>query len=199
MDHAEQLNNLIDIVSNSVEKIGYNGYENQSALDKLRDANVFFTTSVLGMQAISHVIEDQAMTLGGSFRFYTAFQKYSRAKNQQVRYRKLLEVKNPVYLFGIPDVSLWKDPNLIEVSLDTTIIPGQPHLSRNWFVILYNPQLVSMALVSREVPSKPRPAGAPDKLVYRNFEGFWTYDMNVISEVVTILDGYIEQRLGARA
>ncbi len=197
INHAEQLNQIIDVFNASHPTT--NQVEWQSDLSTLKDANVFFTTSVLGMKAISHVIEDQATSLGGSFRFYSAFQKFSRVKAQQNRYEKLLETKNPLYIFGIPDMPLWKDPNLIEVELEQPMIEGRAYLAHNWFVVLHNPQFVSMALVSREVPSPTRPIGAPDKLVYRSFEGFWTYDTNVINHVVEVLDSYIRQKLGAEA
>jgi len=196
MDYAMRLNQIIDIAGKGQENLDYSNYESQAELDVLKNANVFLTTSVLGMKAISHVIEDQAVSLGGSFRFYSAFQRYSRAKLQQQRYNNILATNNPVYLFGIPDVPLWQNPNLIEVNLEEPVLQDRPYLAQNWFVILHNPQFVSMALVSREIPNSLRPVGAPDKLVYRNFEGFWTYDKDVITQVVEILDGYIGHKLG---
>ena len=151
----------------------------------------------MGMEAVSHVIEDQALTLGGKFKFYTAFQKFSRLKPQEGRYRKLLKLGNPIYIFGIPDAPLWSDDNLKVIALDRPADPDTATLSKNWFVVLNNPQFVSMALVAHELPNRQRPVGAPDKLLYRNFEGFWTYDREVIGAVVTILDDYVEQNLAA--
>jgi len=157
-------------------------------------SDVFFTTSVLGMNAISHVIEDQAMTMGQAVRFYASFQKFSRVQPQQARYRQLLAAHIPVYLFGIADAPLWEDPCLKPVTLSSPTRPGQPSLTHNWFVVLNNPQFVSMALVGRELPNSTKPLHAPDKLLYRNFEGFWTYDKAVIGQVVEILDDYIKRR-----
>lgn len=194
MDYAERLDDIINVVGKTYTQKDYSSFENQGELAQLQNANVFFTTSVLGMKAISHVIEDQAITLGRPFHFYSAFQKLSRIKDQEERYRKILATGNPVHIFGIPDMKLWRDPNLIEIALDPPTDDGRPCLARNWFVVLHNPQFVSMALVSRELPGLNRPAGAADKLVYRNFEGFWTYDKEAISRVVEVLDGYIQQR-----
>jgi DICT domain-containing protein len=196
MDYAERLNNIIEVVGKSYDNVGYNRFDNQSDLKALQNANAFFTTSVLGMKAISHVIEDQAINLNKPFQFYSAFQKLSRFKAQEERYRRILATKNPVYIFGIPDTRLWSDPNLIEIPLEESVSPGKPSLANNWFVVLNNPHLVSMALVSREIPANLRPTGAPDKLVYRNFEGFWTYDKEAIARIVEVLQGYIKQRLG---
>lgn len=206
-------------MENSISKLGKLGQQNQAALkldaligaasQNLRNQsqaaatpplqNVFFTTTVLGMSAISHVIEDQALTTGQGTSFYTCFQKFSRAKPQLGRYQQILAAKVPVYLFGVPDAPLWEDPYLNPIALAEPINPAEPTLVHNWFVILHNPQFVSMALLTRELPSVSRPLNAPDKLVYRNFEGFWTYDKDVINQVVTVLDDFINGYQAANA
>lgn len=198
MKHAEELNKLIAIAArrpdfNNEGQRAFEAENKTNLLSNLQTANLFFTCSVLGMEAVSHVIEDQAMNLGGQFRFYSAFQKFSRFRPQQERYQRLLTLGNPIYIFGIPDIMPPSHPNLKVVNLEKS--PGEvgSDLSHSWVVILDNPQFVSMALVARELPGSPRPRGAPDKLVYRNFEGFWTYDHSVISQVVKVLDDYIEQ------
>ncbi len=198
MNHAEEMNKMIALAAGrpDFEAQGFRHYESESqaSLKKASQAsNLFFTCSVLGMEAVSHVIEDQAVTLGGQFRFYSAFQKFSRFKPQEERYQRILSLNNPVYIFGIPDVPLTTTSNLYPVELEKPTTPDETNLSHNWFVVLHNPHFVSMALVAQEFPSETRsvPAGASQKLVYRNFEGFWTYDREVISQVVTILDDYI--------
>ncbi len=192
VDHATQLNDLIIASATNLTDVGYKELEKPENLTVVKNSNVFFTSSVLGMQAVSHVIEDQALTIGGSHKFYSGFQKFSRAKLQQERYQQLLKNQNPIYLFGVPDAELWHDPYLKQVPLTPTDDPTKPDLSQNWFVILHNPMFVSMALVSREFPNPNRPANAADKLVYRRFEGFWTYDLEIIGQVVAILDDYLE-------
>ena len=158
---------------------------------RYREANVFFTASVLGMRAVSHVIEDQAATMGGTLRFYSGFQKLSRVNAQKERYLKILATGNPVYIFSVPDVELWDDPNLHVVELENEPDFARHNLSHNWFLVLHNPQLASMALITRELSNDLPPTHALDRLVYRNFEGFWTYDQEIIGRVVEILDDYI--------
>jgi DICT domain-containing protein len=181
------------LISNEAQRRtnqGYQEFTEANVIAKLKGRNAFFTTSVLGMNSISHVIEAQALDVSKPVRFYAAFQKFSRLSSQEKRYRKLLAAHIPVYLFGMADVPLWSDPNLHPVVLSRPQ-DYQPSLIHNWFVVLYNPQFVSMALVTRELPTVSRPLNAPDKLVYRNFEGFWTYDKELVQEIITILDEYI--------
>jgi DICT domain-containing protein len=147
----------------------------------------------MGMQAVSQVIENQALSLEGAFRFYSAFQKFSRFTPQEKRYRQLVALGHPVYIFGLPDAPVLADPNLHVINLKESAGFGQPSLANNWFVILDSPEMVSMALVARELPPVNRPRKAPAKLIYRNFEGFWTYDSAAIAQLTAILDDYIYQ------
>ncbi|HEX2912961.1 MAG TPA: DICT sensory domain-containing protein [Chloroflexia bacterium] len=198
-NHAEELNHLIGLAANrpDFQQQGYLSTENN--FSKLNDpsVNLMFTCSVMGMEAISHVIEDQAINTRGNWRFYSAFQKFSRMKPQEERYRRLVSQGNPVYIFGQADYLPFSAANLHQINLDLGDRQANEHLAHNWFVVLYNPSLVSMALVARELPANFRPTGAPDKLVYRNFEGFWTYNPDMIGRVVDILDDFIRRQNGA--
>lgn len=199
MNHATELNKLVEIASRRTDfkTTGYRSFEQetqQSLTDALKSSNLFFTCSVLGMEAISHVIEDQAINLGGKFDFYAGFQKFSRLMPQEERYRKLSMLNNPINIFGIPDAQPWKAPNLKVFTLQKPRSPEDSSLTHNWFVVLNNPQFVSMALIASELPQAKLSVRNPDKLVYRNFEGFWTYNQTVINEVVNILDSYIKSQ-----
>jgi DICT domain-containing protein len=187
MDHATQLNALIDAASKS-----FSPNKTGPTASPMPASNNFFTTSVLGMEAISHVIEEQALKLNQPFKFYSAFQKFSRFKHQQERYRKLVATKNPIYIFGEPDTEIWQTENLIKINLDAPNSSGQG-LANYWFVVLHSPDFVSMALVAHEVHNPNFSVQLPNRLVFRNYEGFWTYDKTIIGQVVEILDGYIQQ------
>lgn len=185
---ANQLSKLIDQVARRA-----NGQaESFSAYSTLPLDKAFFTTSVLGMQAISHVIEDKVMEMAETSpetRFYSAFQKFSRMKPQMRRYHNLTSRHIPINVFGIADVPLWQDDYLRPIVLPET--QGERlALSHFWFVVLHDPNFVSMALLGRELPSG-WPTRFSDKVMFRNFEGFWTYDNQIINQIVALLDDYI--------
>ena len=198
MDHAKAIDDLIVQLGGSYANAGFRGFGSGSAtgdLATLQDRNVFLTSSVLGMKAISHVIEDRAISLNKPINFYATFQKLSRARYQERRYTQLLDTGSTVHILAESDIPLhspvWQRPNAKMISLPSTSDTTQPHLNANWMVVLHDPSFVSMALVSREIPNPTRPSNAPDKLVYRAFEGFWTYDKDVIAYVAHVLDDYI--------
>lgn len=198
MNHAEEINKLIQFAAQgaSYTNNNFRAFEQEAPAtltSTLQTSNLFFTTSVLGMQAVSQVIENQALSLSSPFKLYSAFQRFSRLKRQEERYRQLLVRGNPVYIFGLPDAPVSPAPNLHIINLEESAGFDQPSLANNWFVILNSPQMVSMALVARELLATTRPRNAPAKLIYRNFEGFWTYDSEAILQLTAILDDYIQQ------
>jgi DICT domain-containing protein len=198
MNHAEEINKLIYFAAQRANhpNDNFRAFEEEAPgnlTSTLQNSNLFFTTSVLGMQAVSQVIENQALSLSSPFKFYSAFQRFSRLKPQEERYQQLLARGNPVYIFGLPDAPVNPAPNLHIINLEESASLDQPSLANNWFVILNSPQMVSMALVARELLATNRPRNAPDKLIYRNFEGFWTYDSEAVLQLTAILDDYIQQ------
>lgn len=201
MNHAEELNKLIEVASQRTDfqSTGFRAFneEGPGTLNaSLKAGNLFFTTSVLGMEAISHVIEDQGINLGGKFTFYSGFQKFSRMMPQRERYKKLCQTGNPVNIFGIPDADPWSEPNMRIITLPKVPSLDEPSLAHNWFVVLNNPRFVSMALVANELPRQRNTTRTTNKLLFRNFEGFWTYDQEVIDRVTGILDDYINLTKG---
>lgn len=192
MNFAIELNDFLDLIIHNSDKLGFKIFDRKEDFKSIRKINVNFTTSVPGMNAISHQIEEEAATFSSPFRFYSDFQRFSRVKPQAKRYIKILETQNPLYIFGVPDVVLWKAPNLIEVPLEEPLIPDYPYLAKNWFVLLYSPDFTSMALVGREITDP----FSSLQLQNRRFEGFWTYDAAVVSQVVSLLDGYIASTVG---
>jgi hypothetical protein len=199
MQHALQLEELIDVAANREEReerhlrtepdkpavvieTAANVRDIASSFKVTNKANLFFTASVMGMRAISHLIEDKAITSfssesseqgGNRFELHTTLQKLSRFLPQQERYRHILECGQPVYLFGVPDVKLDNGvSNLHIVELeekDVLLDARSPNMTQFWIVALHMPGFVSMALVARELPisgfyipaSAPTPAPAP--------------------------------------
>jgi DICT domain-containing protein len=151
----------------------------------LAGAPLTFTTSVLGMEAISHVIEDPAAGLGRPVEVFACFQKLSNALAQRTRYETILAAGSHVYLYGEPDWPAWDHPNLHLVAVE----PGHP-LADVWLVALCDPRHVSMALLARELPDGAGRIRRQGDLIDRRFQGFKTYDGNLINDMVEGLKLY---------
>jgi hypothetical protein len=226
MKHAERLRNLVDLAANREDfkpadgrpaKIG-----SREALPSelvSHKSNLFFTGSVLGMLAISQVIEDKAACfndgvvdsrLRNSFSLHTTLQKLSRLAPQEERYIRILKQGQPVYTYGIADIKMAQlAPNhhIIEFETENNKIVldrNTPNMSQFWIVALYSPDFVSMAVVARELPLtvaqkfqrsvKASQVSRTVKMPERCFEGFWTYDQTIIGEIVSVLTDYAKLR-----
>ena len=151
----------------------------------LAGAPLTFTTSVLGMEAISHVIEEHTAGLGRPVEIFACFQKLSNALAQRTRYETILAAGSHVYLYGEPDWPAWDHPNLHLVAVE----PGHP-LANVWLVALCDPRHVSMALLARELPDGAGRIRRQGDLIDRRFQGFKTYDGNLINDMVEGLKLY---------
>ncbi len=187
MSYAIKLDNIISLALYDFEDVKLTASET-----KAHQISTCFTTSVLGMRAISQLIEERATSSTDKpFKLYSSFQYLSRFKPQQERYRKIANNGSPVYVFGIPDAPIETYSNLIQVPIERTTDLNSSAMARFWFVVLDIPNSVSIALLSRELPSPLRRVNGPSGLIYRNFEGFRTYDKSLIAQITDCLDSYI--------
>jgi hypothetical protein len=140
------------------------------------------TTSVLGMEAISHAIEGHVATLEYPADLYACFQRLSNARPQQERYAALLAQGHRLTLYGVPDWAGWAHPGLRLVALP----PDHPLLDA-WIVALLDPAHVSMALFAVEQPGSDGTLARRGDLISRQFTGFKTYDARIVGPLVAAL------------
>lgn len=134
-----------------------------------------YTFSVEAMVKISHIIENAAMANPRVTDLHVSFQRLSRLRPQQARYRKLADLVNGLWLYGVPDV----DRSELDALPRTTVIDTTGTLLESyWFVVAYGPG-VGMTLVAEEVPA----LAGPD----RYYEGFYTFELDVAYQVHAIL------------
>ena len=141
-----------------------------------------FTSSVLGMEAISHAIEVYAASLTYPVEVFAAFQKLSNATVQQERYAAILEAGSHVTLFGDPDWAAWTHPNLQVVEL-----PADHPLADAWIVALHDPTHLSMALLAHELPDRTGQIRRQGALVGRQFAAGKSYDARIVESLVAAL------------
>jgi hypothetical protein len=180
-------------------KFGRANFEKNSETELkalLEPDKLFFISSVAGLQAISRLIENLTFSLTTStFRLYSSFQEPEHFRPQEKRYRQMVALGQPVYLiFGRDEPKLsWSAPNLKIVSCNSATTTA-PAIHDFWLVVLDNPQTVSMAMVAKELPALPRPQGASQNLqLYRQFQGFWTYDHKITADFIKELEAFVGQ------
>ena len=122
------------------------------------------TMSLVSYQIENASIEDMVRT-----RVFSGFQRLSKFLPQMERYRKLAEVAESVYVFGVDDVMPPPIPNLTYVPLRP-----QDQLSKEWFLVSYGKDYYS-ALATEELTHIDDPDDE------RMFRGLWSFDERLVS------------------
>ena len=131
--------------------------------------------SVVVMNAISSLIEDQVIEHRMPIDFFAGFQRFSNFPDQLRRYSRLGAVCRRVYVIGVPDI---RPPTIAGISF-IPIEPSSP-LAHEWFVLVNTPQFWT-ALLTQEVEGRDAETGG------RRFDGLWSYDQRVVERASLLL------------
>lgn len=123
------------------------------------------------MQLISSTIENATIQDKARTRIFAGFQRMGKFLRRLARYNTLSFAAEMVYVFGVPDVTLPKIPNVTYVPLKPT-----DQLAKEWFLVSYGPDYWS-ALATEELTH----IDDPDHL--RMFDGYWTFDQPLIAKL----------------
>jgi hypothetical protein len=121
------------------------------------------------MSLVSYEIENASIVDRASTRVFSGFQRLSKFLPQVERYRKLAEVAESVYVFGIDDIMPPAIPNVTYVPLRR-----EDQLSKEWFLVSYGRDYFS-ALATEELTSIDDPDDE------RMFRGLWTFEERLVS------------------
>ena len=150
------------------------------------DASLYTDTRV--MNIISHAIEERIIRDGLATEVYAGFQRFSLVRPQLRRYQALLDVAEYVLVYGLDDLpaghQLPPHPRLVPVRITPELETG---LEAFWFVVVYHPRLCT-ALLARHT-SGDLWSRAQTR---RQYTGFWTFDPDIVEQVIATL------RQGAR-
>lgn len=129
---------------------------------------------------VSHLIEDLIMHEQLPAIVLTGFQEERHWRSEAVRYRALAEVAQQVYIFarGLPST----DSHARETRVS---LVGDDPLLQEWFVCAVTPSL-SFVLCGQD-----RQVAAMGE-VTRQFHAFWTFDPQVVTQALNLLENVVE-------
>ncbi|HEX8459426.1 MAG TPA: DICT sensory domain-containing protein [Pyrinomonadaceae bacterium] len=115
-------------------------------------------------------------------RVYVGFEKLSRMEYVADRFLRISDVSERVYVFGVPDWTPPRHPNLGIVKLKP-----EAHLAREWFVIAHSNKY-NAALVAVDEDGFDTPV-----LDERNFRSFKTTDPAIVARLAAGAEDLIDQ------
>lgn len=112
----------------------------------------------------SREIEEQAWSASGG-ELHAGFQQLSLLQNQYDMYSRIADRDVDIHVYGVPD---WEPPEEEWLTVHAT---DAPEIRDSWFVVYDSPTDNDCALVSEQV--------GPNE-----FDGFWTYEEDIISDIL---------------
>lgn len=144
-----------------------------------------FRAKVPCLEYISLLIENALLLRthrGG--RLYAGFEKLSRVEPVVDRYMRIADVSERVYIFGEPDWSPPRHPNM------RVILVGEgARLAREWFVVAHSPAF-SVALVGFDEGGSPTPV-----LEERTFRALKTHDPALVHALASAAETLVDDSL----
>lgn len=133
MKNFSMYEHALELAGAAVEELGNVTYISRRDFDERTTFR--FRAQVPCLEYLSLLIENSLLLRthrGG--RVYAGFQKLSRMEGVVDRYMRIADVSERIYIFGEPDWTPPRHPNMRIIKL-----PGDARLSREWFVIADSP------------------------------------------------------------
>lgn len=163
---AGDLEELRDAVQFQAGLLGATDFHDTKTPDVLKHvSNTTFTShGKRRMILASREIEEQAWSTSGG-ELHAGFQRLSLFQNQYDMYSRIGGRDVDIHVYGVPD---WKPPEAYWLTVHAT---DAPEIRDSWFVAYDAPTDNDCALVSEQV--------GPNE-----FDGFWTYEEDIISDIL---------------
>ena len=146
-----------------------------------------FNAQVPCLEYLSLLIESAVLLRSKrAGRVYVSFEKLSEMESIVDRYLRIGDLSERVYVFGEPDWTPPRHPNIKIVSL-----PKDSRLASEWIVIVDSPTL-RVALIARDDDGFNAPV-----LEARNFSAFKTSNPDVVMKLAAAVEGLIYSSLAA--
>jgi DICT domain-containing protein len=145
-----------------------------------------FRAQAPSLEYVSLLIENALLLRthrGG--RVYAGFERLSNMEPVVDRYMRIADISERVYVFGEPDWSPPRHPNMAVIRLR-----GGVPLSREWFVIADSPSL-RVALVAVSDPADARALTREE----RYFRALKTHDPALVQRLAAAAEGLIDRSL----
>ncbi len=127
------------------------------------------------LKTLSFNMEESILNMQCKGSLFAGFQKFSFFLPRIKMYKKLAQVVDNIWIFGIPDVSLPQIPNIHYVP-----ISEEHQLVKEWFLLIDSPQFFS-CLVAEDLTGLDTPSHE------REFRGIWTFDDVLVTYLQTRL------------
>jgi DICT domain-containing protein len=143
--------------------------------------------------ALCHALEDFILDCKSQPLVVTAFQRGKWYIQEADRYAEIADKAQQVVIMASPDAGFAEHPTGARPNVDLiSLIPNDP-VAAEWHLIIFGPTYAAMVLCQELSDSDYGPSGPPTEDLQRKFYGFWTFEANLVQEVVELAIAHLGQ------
>lgn len=141
--------------------------------------------------SLCHALEDCILDCEDQPLVVTAFQRGKWYLQEADRYADLAAKARQVAIMASDDAGFAEHPTSQRPNVDVVAIDPTDPVSEEWHLIIFGPTYTAMVLCQELSPSDYGASGVPTDDLARKFYGFWTFEANLVEEVMELAIAHI--------
>ncbi|HEY9827814.1 MAG TPA: DICT sensory domain-containing protein [Stenomitos sp.] len=143
--------------------------------------------------SLCHALEDCILTAADRPLVITAFQRGKWYLQEADRYAEIAAQASQVVIMASPDAGFAEHPTSQKPNVDLVALPTDDPVAEEWHLIVLGSTYAAMVLCQELRPADYGSSGLPTEDLARKFYGFWTFEANLVQEVMELAIAHIGQ------
>jgi DICT domain-containing protein len=143
--------------------------------------------------ALCHALEDCILDCDSQPLVMTAFQRGKWYLQEADRYADLAEHAHQVVIMASPDGGFAAHPTSQKPNVDLVALNESDPVAEEWHLIIFAPTYTAMVLCQELSAADYGASGIPQDDLARKFYGFWTFEANLVQEVMELAIAHVGQ------
>jgi DICT domain-containing protein len=136
--------------------------------------------------ALCHALEDCILTSSSAPLVVTAFQRGKWYLQEANRYADLADSSRQVVIMAAPDAGFAEHPTSQKPNVEIVSLQPADPVAQEWHLVIFAPSYSAMVLCQELQPVEYGKEGPPAEDLERKFYGFWTFEPNLVQEVMEL-------------
>ncbi len=143
--------------------------------------------------ALCHALEDCILDCQSQPLVITAFQRGKWYIQEAERYIEIANKAQQVVIMASPDAGFAEHPTGARPNVDLISLTPDDPVGKEWHLIILGPTYAAMVLCQELSDADYGPSGPPTEDLQRKFYGFWTFEADLVQEVVELAIAHLGQ------
>ncbi len=141
--------------------------------------------------ALCHALEDSILTASSKPLVVAAFQRGKWYLQEADHYSQLADASEQIVIMAAPDAGFTDHPTSQKPNVELVSLKPADPVAQEWHLIILSPTYSAMVLCQELSEEDYGKQGIPSHDLERKFYGFWTFESNLVQEVVELAIDHI--------